>query len=102
MPLHRAAIIDGLQIAEALRRQVREAGTQLRKYERLTPGLAVGLVGDDEASQIYVRNKVQQTEEVGMRSFVHRLPSDVREEDLLTLIDGLNHDERVHGILVQL
>ena len=102
MPLHRAAIIDGRQIAETLRRQVREEVAQLRKYERLTPGLAVVLVGEDEASQIYVRNKAQQTEEVGMRSFVHRLPSDVREEDLLTLIHGLNQDERVHGILVQL
>ena len=102
MPLHRAAIIDGRQIAETLRRQVREEVAQLRKYERLTPGLAVVLVGEDEASQIYVRNKAQQTEEVGMRSFMHRLPSDVREEDLLTLIHGLNQDERVHGILVQL
>lgn len=102
MPLHRAAIIDGRQIAEDLRRQVRNEVAELRKYERLTPGLAVVLVGEDPASQIYVRKKAQQTEEVGMRSFVHRLPSDVREEDLLTLIHGLNKDERVHGILVQL
>jgi methylenetetrahydrofolate dehydrogenase (NADP+)/methenyltetrahydrofolate cyclohydrolase len=102
MPLHRAAIIDGQQIAEALRRRVREEVAALRKYERLTPGLAVVLVGKDEASQIYVRKKAQQTEEVGMRSFVHRLPSDVREEDLLTLVHGLNQDERIHGILVQL
>lgn len=102
MPLHRAAIIEGRQIAEALRRQVREEVAGLRKFERLTPGLAVVLVGADEASQIYVRKKAQQTEEVGMRSFVHRLPADVREEDLLTLIHGLNRDERVHGILVQL
>ena len=102
MPMHRAAIIDGRQIAELLRRQVRDEVAELRKFERLTPGLAVILVGEDEASQIYVRTKAQQTEEVGMRSFVHRLPSDVREEDLLTLIHGLNQDERVHGILVQL
>ncbi len=102
MPLHRAAVIDGRQLAEGLRRRVREEVDALRKYERLTPGLAVVLVGEDEASQIYVRTKAQQTEEVGMRSFVHRLPADLREEDLLTLIHGLNHDERVHGILVQL
>ncbi|MFO1129382.1 MAG: bifunctional methylenetetrahydrofolate dehydrogenase/methenyltetrahydrofolate cyclohydrolase FolD [Rhodospirillales bacterium] len=102
MPLHRAAIIDGRQIAQSLRRRVQEAVTDLRKYERLTPGLAVVLVGADEASQIYVRTKTRQTEEVGMRSFVHRLPAEVREEDLLTLIQGLNQDERVHGILVQL
>ena len=60
------------------------------------------LVGDDTASQIYVRSKAQQSEQAGMKSFVHRLPAEIREEDLLTLMHGLNRDDRVHGILVQL
>jgi methylenetetrahydrofolate dehydrogenase (NADP+)/methenyltetrahydrofolate cyclohydrolase len=98
----RAAIIDGRQIAETMRRRIRDVLDDLRKFDRLVPGLAVVLVGDDQASQMYVRTKAQQTEEVGMRSFVHRLPADVREDDVLTLIHGLNGDDRVHGILVQL
>jgi methylenetetrahydrofolate dehydrogenase (NADP+)/methenyltetrahydrofolate cyclohydrolase len=75
---------------------------RVRKDDRLAPGLAVVLVGEDPASQIYVRTKTRQTEEVGMISFAHHLPEDVREEDLLTLIGSLNRDDRVHGILVQL
>ncbi|MGF1640561.1 MAG: bifunctional methylenetetrahydrofolate dehydrogenase/methenyltetrahydrofolate cyclohydrolase FolD [Rhodospirillales bacterium] len=98
----RADIIDGRAMAADLRRAVRDVVQRLRKFDRLTPGLAVVLVGNDAASEVYVRNKSQQTEEAGMKSFVHRLPAEVREEDLLTLIRGLNHDERVHGILVQL
>jgi methylenetetrahydrofolate dehydrogenase (NADP+)/methenyltetrahydrofolate cyclohydrolase len=100
--MHKADILDGRALATTLAKQVRDAVTELRKFHRLTPGLAVVLVGDHPASQIYVRNKVQQTEDVGMKSFSHRLPVDIREEDLLTLIRGLNQDERVHGILVQL
>jgi 5,10-methylene-tetrahydrofolate dehydrogenase/Methenyl tetrahydrofolate cyclohydrolase len=97
-----ASIIDGRAIADQLRRQVADEVAGLRKRQRLTPGLAVVLVGDDPASQIYVRTKTKQCEECGMLSFSHRLPADVREEDLLTLIQGLNQDHRVHGILVQL
>jgi methylenetetrahydrofolate dehydrogenase (NADP+)/methenyltetrahydrofolate cyclohydrolase len=98
----RAAHISGHAVAEALRQRVRDEVSALRKFQRLIPGLAVVLVGDDPASQIYVRTKAQQCEDVGIRSFVHRLPSDVRENDLVTLIRGLNRDDRVHGILVQL
>jgi methylenetetrahydrofolate dehydrogenase (NADP+)/methenyltetrahydrofolate cyclohydrolase len=98
----KADIIDGRALAAALRRSVRDEVEHLRKHDRLTPGLAVVLVGEDPASQIYVRTKTQQTEEVGMTSFAHRLPVDVREEDLLTLVRGLNRDDRVNGILVQL
>jgi len=97
-----AHIIDGKALAGALRSAVREQTFNLRNFEHLTPGLAVVLVGEDPASQIYVRNKAKQTEEVGMNSFAHRRPADIREEDLLTLIRGLNGDHRVHGILVQL
>jgi len=100
--MRRAEVIDGKGLAAALRNRVRDEVAQLRRLERLTPGLAVVLVGDDAASQIYVRSKAQQSEEVGIKSFVHRLPADLREEDLLTLVRGLNQDHRVHGILMQL
>ena len=97
-----ADIIDGKALAADLRRAVRTETSQLRKYEHLKPGLAVVLVGENDASKVYVRNKTQQTEEVGMVSYAHHLPADIREEDLLILIQGLNADEMVHGILVQL
>jgi methylenetetrahydrofolate dehydrogenase (NADP+) / methenyltetrahydrofolate cyclohydrolase len=100
--MRRAEIIDGKALAAALRNRIRDEVARLRRLERLTPGLAVVLVGNDAASQIYVRSKAQQSEEVGIKSFVHRLPADLREEDLLTLMRGLNRDHRVHGILMQL
>ncbi|MCP5365605.1 MAG: bifunctional methylenetetrahydrofolate dehydrogenase/methenyltetrahydrofolate cyclohydrolase FolD [Hyphomicrobiales bacterium] len=100
--MHKAVILDGRAQAAKLARRVRDEVADLRKSCRLTPGLAVVLVGEDAASQIYVRSKVKQTEEAGMASFAHRLPEEIRQEDLLTLIRGLNQDERVHGILVQL
>jgi methylenetetrahydrofolate dehydrogenase (NADP+)/methenyltetrahydrofolate cyclohydrolase len=97
-----AKIIDGKALAQKLRVAVSAEAERLRTFEHLTPGLAVVLVGEDPASEIYVRNKAKQTEEAGLNSFAHRLPADIREEDLLTLIRGLNGDHRVHGILVQL
>lgn len=97
-----AEIIDGRAMAQKLNRAVRDEVTHLRKSHRLVPGLAVVLVGSNDASAVYVRNKVRQCEEIGIQSFAHRLPADVREEDLLTLIHGLNIDTKVHGILVQL
>jgi methylenetetrahydrofolate dehydrogenase (NADP+) / methenyltetrahydrofolate cyclohydrolase len=97
-----AQIIDGKALAAALRERIRDEVTRLRRSERLTPGLAVVLVGEDAASQIYVRSKARQSEEAGMKSYVHRLPAELREEDLLTLVHGLNKDDRIHGILVQL
>jgi methylenetetrahydrofolate dehydrogenase (NADP+)/methenyltetrahydrofolate cyclohydrolase len=100
--MRRAEILDGRHIASELARKIRDEVSALRKYHRRVPGLAVVLVGDDPASAVYVRNKTLQCEETGIRSFVHRLPADVREEDLLTLIAGLNRDDRVNGILVQL
>ncbi|QLH40033.1 MAG: bifunctional methylenetetrahydrofolate dehydrogenase/methenyltetrahydrofolate cyclohydrolase FolD [Defluviicoccus sp.] len=97
-----AALLDGKALATKLRTALASELARLRREARLAPGLAVVLVGDDPASQIYVRTKTRQCEEVGIKSFAHRLPADVRQEDLLTLIRGLNRDPRVHGILVQL
>ncbi len=100
--MRRAEILDGRSVAAELVKMVRDEVSAVRKSHHRSPGLAVVLVGDDPASRIYVRNKATQCEEVGIRSFVHRLPADVREQDLLTLIAGLNRDEKVNGILVQL
>jgi methylenetetrahydrofolate dehydrogenase (NADP+)/methenyltetrahydrofolate cyclohydrolase len=97
-----ARVIDGKGYAKGLRERVASAVTKLRSEHRLTPGLAVVLVGDNPASQVYVRNKHKQTLEAGMNSWEHRLPTDTREEDLLVLVRQLNEDDAVHGILVQL
>jgi methylenetetrahydrofolate dehydrogenase (NADP+)/methenyltetrahydrofolate cyclohydrolase len=100
--MRKAQVIDGRAHAQEILKEVRDEVSRLKKFERFAPGLAVILVGDDAASQIYVRSKVQQTEEVGMKSLAHRLPAEIRQEDLLTLVRGLNADDRVHGVLVQL
>ena len=95
-------IIDGKAYAAALRRRIATAVNRLQDDHRITPGLAVVLIGDDPASQIYVRNKGEQTIETGMKSFEHRLPAETDEDVLLTLVRGLNNNPDVHGILVQL
>lgn len=95
-------IIDGKAFAERLRGRVAKAVDQLKSSHDLVPGLAVVLAGEDPASQVYVRNKAKQTAEVGMNSYEHKLSSDVSEEDLLALLDRLNDDPAVDGILVQL
>ncbi|MBL6945079.1 MAG: bifunctional methylenetetrahydrofolate dehydrogenase/methenyltetrahydrofolate cyclohydrolase FolD [Rhodospirillales bacterium] len=97
-----ARIIDGKEFAAGLRERVGVAVAGLKDAHGLTPGLAVVLVGDDPASQIYVRNKNKQTAEAGMQSFEHRLPIETSQEDLLALVAKLNADASVHGILVQL
>jgi methylenetetrahydrofolate dehydrogenase (NADP+)/methenyltetrahydrofolate cyclohydrolase len=97
-----AAIIDGKVIAAGLRARVADEVTRLKRDHGLTPGLAVVLVGNDSASEIYVRNKHRQTQSAGMASFEHVLPVDVTQDDLLALIAKLNGDPAVHGILVQL
>ena len=96
-----ARIIDGKQIAEDLRARVARAVAALAP-KGVVPGLAVVLVGDDPASQVYVRSKAKHTEEAGMRSFQHRLPADTSEAALLALVRELNADAAVDGILVQL
>jgi len=97
-----AEIIDGKAFAAALRARVAEAVAGLKAAHGVTPGLAVVLVGDDPASAIYVRNKGAQTREAGMHSEEHRLPAEATEAAVLAIVDRLNRDPRVHGILVQL
>jgi len=94
--------IDGKAFAAGLRTRIGAAVARLQAAHGLTPGLAVVLVGDDPASQIYVRNKGVQTREAGMASFEHRLPATATEAELLEVVAALNADPAVHGILVQL
>ena len=97
-----AQIIDGKLFSRKLRDQVAEHVTALKKENNITPGLAVVLVGEDPASQVYVRSKGKQTIEAGMNSYEHKLSADTSESDLLELVNRLNEDKDVHGILVQL
>src|SRR5260370_3728780 len=97
-----ARIIDGKAIASELRARVAGEVARVKRDHGLTPGLAVVLVGNDPASEVYVRNKHAHTQAAGMASFEHRLPADVSQADLLSLIARLNRDVSVHGILVQL
>ncbi|WP_322894777.1 MULTISPECIES: bifunctional methylenetetrahydrofolate dehydrogenase/methenyltetrahydrofolate cyclohydrolase FolD [unclassified Yoonia] len=97
-----AHILDGKAFAAKLRAQVATHVARLKADHGITPGLAVVLLGDDPASQVYVRSKGKMTVEVGMQSFEHRLPDTTSEADLLALIAQLNADPAVHGILVQL
>ena len=97
-----ATVIDGKAFAAKVRGQVADGVAKLKEAHGITPGLAVVLVGEDPASQVYVRSKGKMTVEVGMASFEHRLDADTSEADLLAVIDQLNNDPSVHGILVQL
>ncbi|WP_376876950.1 bifunctional methylenetetrahydrofolate dehydrogenase/methenyltetrahydrofolate cyclohydrolase FolD [Albirhodobacter sp. R86504] len=97
-----ASIIDGKAFAATVRAQVTDHVTRLKEVHGITPGLAVVLVGEDPASEVYVRNKGKQTLESGMASFEHKLDASTSEADLLALIGKLNADPAVHGILVQL
>jgi methylenetetrahydrofolate dehydrogenase (NADP+)/methenyltetrahydrofolate cyclohydrolase len=97
-----ATIIDGKAFAATVRGQVAQKVAALTAEHGLVPGLAVVLVGEDPASQVYVRNKGRQTVEVGMESFEHRLDAATPEAEILALVDRLNADPAVHGILVQL
>jgi methylenetetrahydrofolate dehydrogenase (NADP+)/methenyltetrahydrofolate cyclohydrolase len=97
-----AKILDGKAIAAKVRSEVAAGVARFRETEGRPPGLDVVLVGDDPASQIYVRNKEKAATEVGMRSRVHRLPAATSAADLLALIDRLNRDDELDGFLVQL
>ncbi len=97
-----AKVIDGKAFAAKVRGQVAEHVARLKAEHGLTPGLAVVLVGEDPASQVYVSSKGKSTVEVGMNSYEHKLDRETSEADLLALIDRLNRDPKVHGILVQL
>ena len=97
-----AAVIDGKAFAEKIRAKVGAGVTAMVAARGVTPGLAVVLVGENPASQIYVRNKNRQTREAGMNSYEHTLPADTPQDAVLALIARLNADPDVHGILVQL
>ena len=96
-----AEIIDGKKMAESLKLQIAEDTLRLKKTHNITPGLAVVLVGDDPASNIYVNNKEKAAHDVGFQSFEFRLPAETTEEDLLALIRDLNKNDNIDGILVQ-
>ena len=95
-------IIDGKEIASEIRLKVKSLGQDLFKKTKRIPGLAVVLVGEHPASKVYVRNKTEQTKEVGFNSIEHKLSENVSEDSLIKLIDDLNNDNNVQGILVQL
>ena len=97
-----ATVIDGKAFAAKVRGQVAEGVAKLKEEQGIKPGLAVVLVGEDPASQVYVRSKGKMTVEVGMNSIEHKLDVDTSEADLLALIEQLNNDPAIHGILVQL
>jgi methylenetetrahydrofolate dehydrogenase (NADP+)/methenyltetrahydrofolate cyclohydrolase len=97
-----ARLIDGKAFAAGLRGRVAQAATVLKRDHGLVPGLAAVLVGEDPASQVYVRSKGKAMEETGMASFTHRLPASTSQAELLALVAKLNNDSAVHGILVQL
>ncbi|MCD7822851.1 MAG: bifunctional methylenetetrahydrofolate dehydrogenase/methenyltetrahydrofolate cyclohydrolase FolD [Oscillospiraceae bacterium] len=97
-----AEIIDGKAVAAAVKERIRKDAIRFGKTSKVVPGLAVVLVGNDPASKIYVRNKKKACEEVGFKSFEHVLPAETPEIVLLELIDTLNRDPNIHGILVQL
>ena len=97
-----AALIDGKALAQRLRERVRVAAAELSARHGRVPGLAVVLVGDDPASRVYVAGKVKQTREAGMVSVEHRLAADVPEAEVVALVERLNADPAIDGILVQL
>jgi methylenetetrahydrofolate dehydrogenase (NADP+)/methenyltetrahydrofolate cyclohydrolase len=96
-----AQIIDGKARAQTLRGEIAEVVAALKAQRGLIPGLAVVLIGDDPASAIYVRSKGEQTAAAGMHSITHKLAADVTEAEVLDLVRRLNHDDDIHGILVQ-
>lgn len=97
-----AEIIDGKKIAETIRAELEQEIETLRTKHHVTPGLAVVLVGEDPASQSYVRMKNKACQKLGMYSEQHTLPAETSEQELLELVERLNRDEKIHGILVQL
>ena len=97
-----AQIIDGRAIAQRVRQDIAEQVEAIKAQYGVVPGLAVVLVGEDSASQVYVRNKARACAEVGLQSFSHKLPYETTQAELLRLVAALNADPQVHGILVQM
>ena len=96
-----AVIIDGKAVSAKLREEIKNESAAFEQKTGVKPGLAVIIVGEDPASQIYVRNKAKACDEVGFYSEVHRLAENTTEEQLLELVHSLNKNEKIHGILVQ-
>ncbi len=97
-----STVIDGKALASQLRSRIKQAVNELENEHNIVPGLAVVLVGEDPASQVYVKSKARQTVEIGMQSFEHRLSENTSEHELVDLIEELNQKPEVNGILVQL
>jgi len=97
-----AQIIDGHVLSERLKTRVAAEVAELKRDHGLTPGLAVVLVGEDPASQIYVRSKAEESRKAGLHSVVHRLPAETAEAEVIDLVRQLNADPAIHGVLVQL
>ena len=97
-----AKIIDGKLIAKSIREDIKQQTADLVKIKGFQPGLAAVIVGDNQASRLYVNSKRKACAEVGIYSEEHSLPKETTQVDLLKLIDKLNHDPKIHGILVQL
>jgi methylenetetrahydrofolate dehydrogenase (NADP+)/methenyltetrahydrofolate cyclohydrolase len=97
-----AVLLDGKQLAQTMQAEIAAEAAELLRTRGIRPGLAAVLVGDNPASQIYVRNKRRACDKAGIASFLHELPVHTSQTDLLTLIARLNADPAVHGILVQL
>ena len=97
-----ARILSGKDLAETIREEIKEKTDRLKSTHAITPGLAVILVGEDPASQVYVRNKQRACEKLGFYSEVYTLPVETTQDELLAMIEKLNMDEKIHGILVQL
>jgi len=95
-------LIDGKKVSEDTRAEIAKGVEELKNSSGITPGLAAVLVGDDPASEIYVRNKRKACEKVGIYSEEHKLPAETTEEQLLEIVNKLNNDDKIHGILVQL
>ncbi len=96
------AIIDGKKVSAEVKERVTSEAKALKQKTGKSPGLAVVLVGDDPASSVYVRNKKKTCQQVGFQSFEHHLPADTSQEKLLALVQDLNRNDHVNGVLVQL
>ena len=95
-------IIDGKLVSSQIRKKIKILGDKLKSQTGKTPGLAVVLVGENPASRVYVKNKIEKTKEVGFNSIEHKFNKDITEKELLDLVNKLNSDQSVQGILVQL